>query len=180
MEDKYKKLKAEEINVEFFQDFIRRQIVTRCWRLTEQGWVILDAPFIDDWSQEDYRYLSACLINTLNTGGVVFGFFEDGKLKGFASVEGAPLGSRSQYLDLSSLHVSADKRGQGIGRKLFQLAAGWAQEHGAEKLYISGHSAVETQAFYKAMGCVEAAEYNPDHVEKEPFDCQLEFPLSAR
>ncbi|MCI8896985.1 MAG: hypothetical protein HFI61_04170, partial [Lachnospiraceae bacterium] len=35
--------------------------------------------------------------------------------------------------------------------------------------------AVETQAFYRAMGCVEAQEYNKEHVEKEPYDCQLEY-----
>ena len=42
------------------------------------------------------------------------------------------------------------------------------------KLYISAHSAVESQAFYKALGCVEAQVYNKEHVEKEPYDCQME------
>lgn len=32
-------------------------------------------------------------------------------------------------------------------------------EKKAEKLYISAHSAVESQAFYKAIGCREAEEY---------------------
>lgn len=50
----------------------------------------------------------------------------------------------------------------------------WAQEHGAKKLYISAHSAVESQAFYETVGCVEAEECNQGHVEKEPYDCQLE------
>ena len=30
----------------------------------------------------------------------------------------------------------------------------WAKQKGAKKLYISAHSAVESQAFYKSMGCV--------------------------
>lgn len=51
---------------------------------------------------------------------------------------------------------------------------GFAREKNAKKLYISAHSAVESPAFYKAMGCVEAKEYNAEHVEKEPYDCQLE------
>lgn len=45
---------------------------------------------------------------------------------------------------------------------------------GEEIIYISAHSSVESQAFYKAMGCVEAEEYSIKHVEKEPCDCQLE------
>ena len=46
-----------------------------------------------------------------------------------------------------------------------------------KKLYLSAHSAVETQAFYAAMGCVEAREYNEAHVASEPFDCQMEYAL---
>ena len=65
-------------------------------------------------------------------------------------------------------------RGKGIGKELFVRAKAWAKEQGAKKLYISAHSAVESQAFYRAMGCVEAKEYNPEHVAKEPCDCQLE------
>ena len=63
----------------------------------------------------------------------------------------------------------------GIGKQLFQMASTWAREKGAKKLYISAHSSIESQAFYKAMGCVEALEYNKEHVEKEPCDCQLEY-----
>ena len=89
-------------------------------------------------------------------------------------MESAPLGRNGDYRDLSSLHVSQELRGQGIGRRLFALAREFAREQGALKLYISAHSAVETQAFYRAMGCTEAQEYDPEHVEREPCDCQLE------
>lgn len=54
---------------------------------------------------------------------------------------------------------------------------GIAKENGAKKLYISSHSAIESQNFYKSLGCVEAKEYNKAHVENEPCDCQLEFVL---
>lgn len=53
----------------------------------------------------------------------------------------------------------------------------WAKQKGAKKLYISAHSAVESQAFYKSMVCVEAEVYNQKHVEDEPYDCQLECDL---
>ena len=93
------------------------------------------------------------------------------------SVENELFGSKKQYIELSSMHVTEDMRGRGIGKRLFLTAACWAKEQGAEKLYISGHSSVESQAFYKAMGCREAEEYSAYHVEKEPCDCQLELPL---
>jgi hypothetical protein len=52
-----------------------------------------------------------------------------------------------------------------------------ARARGVKKLYISAHSSQETQAFYRAMGCVEALEYNQRLSAEEPCDCQLEFAL---
>ncbi len=174
----YREIKEEELHRDLFRTFIRRQVVTDCWRKEEGSWVIKRDPFIDDWNSRDYQTLVSCLKNTLVKGGFVYGAFVDGELKGFASVEGAPVGSRRQYMDLSSIHVSQDMRGQGIGRELFAAAKRFAGEKGVGKLYISAHSAVESQAFYRAMGCVEAEEYISEHVEKEPYDCQLECRVS--
>lgn len=95
-------------------------------------------------------------------------------MKGFVSAESELFGGEQKYLDLSSIHVSEDMRGQEIGKALFLEAKQWAKERGAKKLYISAHSAVESQAFYKVMGCVEAQVYHQKHVEDEPYDCQLE------
>ena len=173
----YRELCENEICPELFREFIRRQEVKKCWRKEDGKWVIRETPFIDDWSEKDYRFLAACLKNTVTTGGFVYAAFCDNALKGFASVEAAFLEGEGKYLDLTSLHVSADMRGGGIGSELFLAACRWAKEKGAEKLYISGHSAVETQAFYKAMGCVEAKVYDRKHAEAEPYDCQLERSL---
>ncbi len=170
----YRELNIDEIKTELFRDFIRRQIVTDCWRKENGKWVIRKDPFIDDWNRQEYEILVNCLKNTILTGGLVYGAFADGKLKGFVSVEGLPIGSRHQYMDLSSIHVSQDMRGQGIGRELFSIAKRFAKDRNIGKLYISAHSAVESQSFYKAMGCVEAEEYEPAHTAKEPYDCQLE------
>ena len=107
----------------------------------------------------------------------MYAAFRDGALKGFASVEAKLFGGEQRYLDLSSIHVSQDMRGQGVGRALFLAAKDWARNSGGRKLYISAHSAVESQAFYRAMGCVEAEVYHQGHVEEEPYDCQLECGL---
>lgn len=170
----YRELTLEEMSRELFAHFQRRQEVTKCWRKVVDEWVVKDIAFIDDWTEQDYAVLVCCLKNTIRTGGFVAGAFSKGRLKGFVSVEAEPLGSCRQYLDLSSIHVSVDMRGGGIGSELFGMAKAFAKEQGVQKLYISAHSAVETQAFYRAMGCVEAEEYNDAHVAKEPCDCQLE------
>lgn len=170
----YRVLDKKEICRELFQDFIRHQTVTKCWRKENSKWIIRDAPFVDDWTEEDYQILIACLKNTLHSGGFVYAAFYNGKLKGFVSAEPEIFGGEQEYCDLSNIHISEDMRNQGIGRTLFLAAKEWAKQKGAKKLYISAHSAVESQAFYKAMGCVEAKVYNKKHVEAEPYDCQLE------
>lgn len=175
----YRAPMEDEICRDLFRSFIRRQIVVKCWRRDGNGaWVIRDDPFVDDWTESDYHTLTTCLQNTVRTGGVVYAAFADGVLKGFASVEPELFGGEQRYLDLSSIHVSEDLRSGGIGTALFRLAQGWAREHGAKKLYISAHSAVESQAFYRGLGCVEAQLYHKKHAEAEPFDCQLECPLT--
>lgn len=173
----YRPLNINELDRELFRHFTRHQAVTKCWRRENEKWVIKDIPFIDDWSEADYQTLVACLKNTIQTGGVVYGAFCDGMLKGFTSVEPLFFGGTQKYLELSSLHVSEELRGSGIGTELFLLAKKWAKQHGALKLYLSAHSAVETQCFYLKMGCMEAAVYSWRHVEAEPFDCQLECKL---
>lgn len=170
----YRSLRADEINRELFRDFIRRQVVTKCRRRENGAWVVREDPFIDDWTEEDYEVLVTCLQNTIAAGGFVYAAFVEHKMKGFVSVEPELFGGEQRYLDLSSIHVSEDVRGRKIGKELFLAAKWWAAEHGAGKLYISAHSAIESQEFYKKMGCVEAAVYHQGHVEKEPYDCQLE------
>lgn len=173
----YRNLCENEIDADLFKNFIRHQVVTKCRRKENGKWVVVDAPFIDDWSKQDYEVLVSCLKNTIISGGLVYAAFYNEKLKGFVSVESGLFGGCNKYLDLSSIHVSEDMRNQGIGAALFIAAKKWAKKHGADKLYISAHSAIESQEFYKKMGCAEAKEYNQEHVDKEPYDCQLECEL---
>lgn len=170
----YIKIDSDTLSMKLFVNFKRHQEVTKCWRKIDGKWCIKEIAFIEDWAEKEYAELIGYLKNTIATGGVVFGVLLNKELKGFASIEANLFGKNKEYLDLSSIHVSEDARGKGIGKELFQHAKIWAKEHGAHKLYISAHSAIESQAFYRAMGCVEAEEYNKEHVEREPCDCQLE------
>ncbi len=173
----YRILQEQEIDRRLFRAFIRRQVVDQCLRRENGVWVVRSDPFVDDWTEADYQTLIRCLHHTVRTGGFVCGAFSGGELKGFVSVENGIFGGENRYYDLSSLHVSEDVRRNGIGKALFLAAAEWARKQGAKKLYISSHSAIESQAFYRAMGCVEATKYHQKHVEEEPYDCQIDYVL---
>ncbi len=176
-EPEYRELTPEDLTPDLFRHFNRHQEVTQVWRKIDGQWVIVPDAFTENWGEKEYEFLCWCLKVTLEEGGRVLGSFCEGKLKGLTSVAFAPLGSRGQYREMSCLHVSEELRGQGMGRDLFTYAKAFVRELGGEKLYISSHPCVESQAFYKAMGCVEAEEYSAEHVRRGPFDCQIECVL---
>lgn len=174
---RYQILDEASINRGLFAQFVRHQTVVTCWRQGADGWCQKDDPFIDDWDEGDYSVLIEDLKATVRAGGFVYGAFVDGALKGFVSVRAGLFGGAEGYMDLAHIYVSEEWRRSGIGTALFEAAKRWARAQGAKKLYISAHSAVESQAFYRKMGCVEAVQADPAHVEAEPFDCQLEYVL---
>jgi GNAT superfamily N-acetyltransferase len=167
----------DEISRTLFAFFQRTQNVTKCWRKIENEWLVKDICFVDDWSEQEYQELVQYLKKLKQINGFVAGAFIDGQLKGFVSVEPTLFGDNCKYVDLSSIHVLQDMRGKGIGKTLFCMAKKWARDNNADKLYISAHSSIESQAFYHALGCIEAMEYNKELAEKEPCDCQLECGL---
>ncbi len=171
----YRPILAQELVPELFRDFIRHQVIDRVWRKEEGGWVIRSAPrVIENWGDEQRSFVCWALGEILAGGGIVTGAFSGGKLKGIIALEAEPLGSRGQYREIPFLQVSGDCRGQGIGTHLFTLAREQARALGAEKLYLSSNPCVESQAFYRAMGCREAQEYSPIHTQRNPLECQIE------
>ena len=76
------------------------------------------------------------------------------------------------------LHVSNSFRKQGLGKKLFLLAAEKAYGLGAKKLYVSATPSENTVNFYLRLGCVLATEIDQELFELEPEDIHLEYVLS--
>ena len=52
-----------------------------------------------------------------------------------------------------------------------------SERTGSEKLYISANSSKESQAAYRALGCVHALEIIPWIADKEPCDAQMKYAL---
>lgn len=171
-----KRLTKEDLFPELLNHFNRYQEVVKVWRIVDGKKILQDEPFIDDWDEELKReVVEQDITNSINSGGEVFGVFYDGKLIAFSNLYNGFFGSANQYILLGQLHVSLEFRKLGIGKLLFEKSVLTAKEWGAKKLYISGHSAEETQKFYKSLGCVDAEEINQKIHEHEPFDCQLEY-----
>lgn len=175
----YRFLSPQEAGSGLLDGFIRRQTV--CMTLRRRAGLLVQEPdpFIDDWTSAERRQVEASLSTLLDRGGAVAAALDGSVLAGFAALEGVPLaGQPLPTLTLTECHVSAPCRGQGVGTRLFAMICQRAQQAGAAQLYLSAHSALETQRFYRAMGCVEALHPDARAVAQEPFDVQMTRNLS--
>lgn len=158
--------------------FVRHQDVTQCWRNVDGEWKLLPIVFTEEWDLEKCRSVARDISEHLDESMVGFGAFENGTVVGYITIGTSFFGSRLQYVQLVEFQVSENYRGRKIGKRLFELGCDAARAQKAEKLYISAHSSKESQAAYKALGCVLAEEINEKLAEEEPCDVQMEYELS--
>lgn len=177
MEIEFKELNADNFIISSLDNFRRRQVVKRCWRRDGEKYILKPVAYIEDWTAAECRQMALKIIDGISSGNRAFGATLGNDCIGFALLDGKKFGNSMQYIDLAEFYVSEPFRRAGIGKRLFELACGAAKEFGAEKLYISAHSAEDSIAAYKSYGCVLAEEINVALAEKEPCDVQLEFKL---
>ncbi|KMN35204.1 hypothetical protein VI26_12930 [Chromobacterium sp. LK1] len=173
------RLSPRDISAGWLDAFQRRQDVQLVYRASAAGKRSVAEPFIDDWSSAERRELARELAR-IAADGAVLAVEIDGILAGFAAIDPQALGPDGGYRQLKELQVDRRWRGQGLGRALLAASAAAGRELGADALYISSHSAVETVAFYEACGCVPARWLHAPQLALEPFDWQMELALSGQ
>ena len=176
-EIRIERLTEDNFNSRSLDDFIRHQVVKECWRKVEGQWTLLPIAFVEDWGLDKRREEAAEIAKGQQGRMTGYGAFQGKKLLGYITIGTERMGTAKQYIQLAAFQVSEPFRGMGVGRKLFEKAVETAKEYGAEKLYISAHSSKESQAAYKALGCVHAEEIIPRIAQEEPCDVQLEYKL---
>ena len=170
-------LKVDLTNIDkhFLELFDRSETVHKAWRYVEGVKVLKDVSYTEHWNQDELETESMNLRVTVLKGGAVIAGYDEYKIVAFAAIEHERFGSEGQYHQLSQCHVSSQCRGKGIGKALFHHMINEAKNMGVHKLYISASSCETTQAYYSAMGCVDATEPCERLVHLEPYDIQLEY-----
>lgn len=161
-------------------DFEFYQQVEKCWRMVDGNYKLVPVCYVEELNLQERRKMALKLIREFNLNSVVFMAMLCDSIVGFVLLNCELFGSTKQYIDLSEFYISKPYRRLGIGEKLFNFSCAEAKILGATKIYISAHSAEESIAAYKKYGCVFAKEADLTHVEKEPYDLQLEYDLSLR
>lgn len=171
----YQVLKQNDCTKDLLFGYERYTKTTKMFYVKGGTLATTNVDFIDDWSSKDLESIATYLCHCITLGGKVVVAKQDNLVIGFASLEEKryPHG----YGNMAYCHVSKPFRGQGIGQKLFNQIASLAKEANFQKLYISAHPSIETQAFYHRVGCTLATHIIPELYDKEPADIQMEYPL---
>lgn len=174
------RLRLDNFNIYSLDNFIVKQRVTKCWRKVNGAYDLVPVRYTEEWNVSERREKAQKVIAELNRGATAFAAMADNGIIGLALAANILFGSKKQYIELSEFYVSEPFRRRGIGKSLFENICWEVKKSGAQKLYISAHSAAESIAAYQKYGCVLAEEPDEAHVAKEPYDLQLEYDLCAR
>lgn len=147
--------------------YVRTHNVRRVYRRQGTEYVLVDLPYTEDWSPERKRMIAETISGS---GYITYLALENGRVIGFVAMKKQ---LTDGYMILDMMHVSAGHRGNGLGRRLFDIAKAEAAKAGAKALYISACSSEETIAFYMAMGAFVTPDPIKEIADDEPFDLQM-------
>ena len=179
---------VEDLHVHMMDGFDRHQEITHIIR--KNGRVKkLRKPRVEDWADEfrkgfirDFIY-HVYIQQYFGGQPTVFAAFRGGQVVGFAKwrvVKDLKLkyGKEKNYTILDNLFISRDCRRMGLGRQLFELCAEAAKAEGTRVMYISTNPSVETQAFYRSVGCAKTKTDLGPVMRASKHDIPLEYTLS--
>ena len=156
----------------------RSEVIDNVYYLRD-GKLVLEPEHYDmtGWPPGEPEHYTPFLLDCFNRGGDFWGVFEDEQLIGVVILESKFIGGQKDTLQMKFLHVSNNFRKQGLGKRMFLLAAEKARQLGAKKMYVSAAPSENTVNFYLRLGCVLAREIDRELFELEPEDIHLEYTL---
>ena len=169
-------LKREEVEQVWQID--RSEVIASVYYL-EAGRLILRQEYYEmtGWPPGEAATYTPLLLDCFDRGGWFYGLFDESFFVGVVVLESRFIGRNRDLLQVKFMHVSSACRGQGVGRRLFNLAAAKARLLGAKGLYISATPSEHTINFYLHLGCVLTNDPDPELLKLEPDDIHLEYAL---
>jgi predicted N-acetyltransferase YhbS len=169
-------LKRDEVELVWKID--RSEVIASVYYLEADRLILkLERYEMTGWPPGEAATYTPLLLDCYDHGGWFYGLFDQSFLVGVAVLESRFIGRNHDLLQLKFMHVSSACRGQGVGHRLFNLAAAKARILGAKGLYISATPSENTVNFYLRLGCVLTHDPDPELLRLEPEDIHLEYAL---
>ncbi len=152
----------------------RRERIERIFVARAEGLVLQNVGIdVQGWAAGRAEEETPVFEASFDAGAWFEGAFDDGRLVGVAVLESEFFGADGRTLQMSFLHVSAELRGTGVGKELFERARAEAKLRGAKRMYVSATPTENTVLFYLARGCEVLAEPDARLFALEPEDIHL-------
>lgn len=171
-------LTPSDLCPEMLESFRHKQTISEKWVKNGDHYELTSTDEVREWSKEKRIWIPQYLRQQLNRGGCAAGAFCDGRIVGFACVDGIVQGATEKYANLTMLFVDDTWRRKGIGKKLFRQMCLCAAKIGADKIFISAIPASDTISFYCSMGCSDAKCIIDGFIDTEN-DRYMEYDLSG-
>lgn len=162
-------LTTTNFRLDSLDNYQRKQDVKKIYRKHNGKYILVDCVFTEDWDMEKRRFVAK---DISSDDFITYLAIENDDVVGFIGLKKDLIES---YMILDAMQVSATYRGQGIGRKLFDLGKDEARKAGAAALYISACPSEETIGFYKAMGAELTNSPIKEIADDEPDDLQMVY-----
>ncbi|HEI8868484.1 GNAT family N-acetyltransferase [Serratia sp. AKBS12] len=152
----------------------RSEVITTLYRL-QDGELQPYAAYYDvrGWDPHDLEIYTPIHQQSFERGGAFFALFEHDTIVAAAALDTVPRGPQQDLRQLLFFYVSAQRRGQGLGKILFQQCLAQVQQAGAAGLYISSIANKNTVDFYLAQGCRLLTSPDAELFAREPEDIHL-------
>ena len=157
--------------IESLDSYNRKQDVNKVYRRIDGDYKLVECKYTEDWDLNKKRSVAKQISSDKY---ITYIALDNDRVVGFI---GLIKKLNGPYMILDMMQVSSECRGQGVGRRLFEVGKDVARKNGAKALYISACSSEETIAFYKAMGSDLTSDPIKEIAEEEPFDLQMICPV---
>jgi len=149
----------------------RSEVIHNIYTL-DRGVLILKPAFCDarGWPPGEVETSMPLFHACFDRGGAFHGMFDELRLIGAIVIDSNFLGPNRDQLQVKFLYVSQGYRARGVGKCLLEHARTTARKRGAKHLYVSSTPSENTVNFYRRLGCVVAAEPDPELLALEPDD----------
>ena len=175
----YRKLKPEDMDIRLFQEFQRRQAVTHCWQKTGNGWLKKIRLSTIGAGRTMPSWFAALGIPLPREAGFAGRFYPRRKRqeafsriclrRGHSSWQPAAI-----WGPVQPARLPGDARQRHRQAAVHKSRGICRNARGGKAIYFIP-SRRRNPGLYRAMGCVEAQEYQPEHGEREPQDYPLEY-----
>lgn len=129
------------------------------------------------WSPEQIIRLQMEFDRRYDRGDLFLALFQEEKMVGVGCISASPLSSDPTAYPLFFMHVCNGHRGKGIGKQLFSELLHTAEQHEAEKIYISANCNCKTVDFYLGLGCEWVQNPPQELVLLEPNDIHMIYTI---